>query len=90
VGASERDEFLRAARREPVGGILEVRRFMFVNEMGTNTSLLSMDGPSGRRAHFQTPPTWGTNLTLVSSMNSSELGPSFAVEGSATCEVFEA
>jgi hypothetical protein len=39
VGASERDEFLRAAWRALVAGRLDARRFVFVDEMGANTSL---------------------------------------------------
>jgi transposase-like protein len=39
VGAVERDEFLRGAWREMVSGKVEPKRFVFVDEMGTNTSL---------------------------------------------------
>jgi transposase len=39
VGAVERDEFLRAAWRVTVVGPLEPQRLVFVDEMGTNTSL---------------------------------------------------
>jgi len=37
VGASERDEFLRAAWRALGAGRLDGRRFVFVDEMGANT-----------------------------------------------------
>jgi len=39
VGASERDEFLRAAWRVVVAAATRPERLVFVDEMGTNTSL---------------------------------------------------
>ncbi len=39
VGASERDEFLRAAWRALVARRIEARRFVFVDECSTNVSL---------------------------------------------------
>ena len=92
MGASERDEFLRAAWRALVAGRLEAGRFVFVDEMGTNTSLSPLYGWTrrGRRAHFEAPRNWGANVTLLSSMSLEGMGPSLAVEGSATGEVFEA
>ncbi len=39
VGASERDEFLRAAWRALVAETTEASRLVFVDEMGSNTSL---------------------------------------------------
>jgi transposase len=95
VGASERDEFLRAAWRALVGGSLDARRFVFVDEMGTNTSLCVLYGWA-RRGHracfrvFRVPRNWGANVTLLSSMTHSGMGPSLAVEGPTTREVFEA
>jgi hypothetical protein len=38
VGASERDEFLRAAWRLLFAGRVDAERLVFVDEMGTNTS----------------------------------------------------
>jgi transposase len=92
VGASERDEFLRAAWRALVGGSLDARRFVFVDEMGTNTSLCVLYGWArrGHRAYFRVPRNWGANVTLLSSMTHSGMGPSLAVEGPTTREVFEA
>jgi transposase len=92
VGASERDEFLRAAWRALVAGRLEARRFVFVDEMGANTSLSPIYGWArrGRRAYFRAPRNRGANVTLLSSMTYSEMGPSLAVEGPTTREVFEA
>jgi hypothetical protein len=39
VGAPERDEFLRAAWRVMVAERVEPERLLFVEEMGTSTSL---------------------------------------------------
>jgi transposase len=92
VGASERDEFLRAAWRALVAGRLDARRFVFVDECSTNTSLSPIYGWSrrGSRVCFEVPRNWGANITLLSSMTCSGMGPSLAVEGPTTREVFEA
>ena len=92
LGASERDEFLRCAWRVLVAGGLDARRFVFVDECSTNTSLSPVYGWSrrGHRAHFRAPHNWGANVTLLSSMSFEGMGPSMAVEGSTTREVFEA
>jgi transposase len=91
VGASERDEFLRAAWRVVVSGRLDARRFVFVDECSTNTSLSPIYGWSrrGQRVCFEAPRNWGANVTLLSSMTLEGMGPSLAVEGSTTKAVFE-
>jgi transposase len=92
LGASERDEFLRAAWRVLVCGGLDGRRFVFVDECSTNTSLSSIYGWSrrGQRVCFEAPRNWGANITLLSSMTLEGMGPSLAVEGATTKAVFEA
>jgi transposase len=92
VGASERDEFLRAAWRALVSGRRDTRRFVFVDECSTNTSLSPIYGWSrrGSRARFEVPRNWGANVTLLSSMTLEGMGPSLAVEGPTTREIFEA
>jgi hypothetical protein len=93
VGASERDEFLRAAWRTLVANRLDARRFVFVDEMGANTSLSPIYACSrrGQRAYFlRAARNWGANVTLLSSMTRDGMGPSLAVEGPTTREVFEA
>jgi hypothetical protein len=92
VGASERDEFLRAAWRALVSGRLRAGRFVFVDECSTNTSLSPIYGWSrrGSRVYFEVPRNWGANVTLVSSMSLEGMGASLAVEGPTTREVFEA
>jgi len=39
VGATERDEYLKAVWRMAVPGAVDLRRLVFVDEMGTNTAL---------------------------------------------------
>ena len=64
VGASERDEFLRAARRMLVAGEagIDAERLAFVDdEMGANISLAPLCGWSRRRerAFVSMPRNWG-------------------------------
>jgi hypothetical protein len=91
VGASERDEFLRAAWRVMVAERIDARRLVFVDECGTNTSLspLYAYSPKGQRARCSVPRNWGANITLLSSMSVRGMGPCLAVESSTTREVFE-
>jgi transposase len=89
--ASERDEFLRAAWRVLVCGKRDGKRFVFVDECSTNTSLSPIYGWSrrGQRVCFEAPRNWGANLTLLSSMSAERMGPSMVVEGATTKAVFE-
>jgi hypothetical protein len=82
---------LRAAWRVLVSGKLDGRRFVFVDECSTNTSLSPIYGWArrGHRAYFEAPRNWGANVTLLSSMSLEGMGPSLAVEGPTTREVFE-
>jgi transposase len=91
VGATERDEFLRAAWRVLVAGRVETGHFVFVDECSTNTSLTPLYAWSrrGERARCSIPRNWGANVTLLSSMSIEGMGPSLAVEGATTREVFE-
>ncbi len=88
----ERDEFLRAAWRVTVVGPLEPQRLVFVDEMGTNTSLNPLYAWSkrGERARMTVPRNRGPNTTLLASMKAEGMGPCIAVVGSITREVFEA
>jgi transposase len=83
---------LRAAWRVEVSGSLETSRFVFVDEMGSNTSLSPLYGWSkvGERLRVEAPKNWGKNVTLLSSMSTEGMGPSVAVEGATTRAVFEA
>jgi hypothetical protein len=92
VGASERDEFLRAAWRALVAGETDAGRFVFVDEMGSNVSLSPMYAWSrkGERAFGSVPRNWGKNVTLLCSMTREGMGPCVAVDGATTGAVFEA
>ena len=92
VGASERDEFLRAAWRVLVAGKISAERLVFVDEMGSNTSLAPLHAwaPRGERARCSVPRNRGKNTTLLASMTSEGMGPCVAVVGSTTAAVFEA
>lgn len=73
-------------------GRVDPGRLVFVDEMGTHTSLapLYAYAPVGERAFFEIPRNRGTNTTLLSSLHPEGMGPSMAVEGATTREVFEA
>ncbi len=92
VGASERDEFLRAAWRALVAEEIDAERLVFVDEMGTNISLAPLYAWSrrGERAYSSVPRNWGKNITLLASMSVRGMGECLAVEGSTTTAVFEA
>ena len=91
LGATERDEFLRAAWRAMVAGVLRVELLVFVDECSTNISMtpLYAYSPKGERARWSAPRNWGANVTLLSSMSAEGMGPSLAVQGATTREVFE-
>ena len=92
VGALERDEWLRAAWRVMVAHKTEPKRLVFVDEMGTNTSLSPLRAWSrrGERACCAVPRNRGKNTTLLSSMSVEGMGPSLTITGSVDAQVFEA
>jgi transposase len=71
---------------------IDARQLVFVDEMGTNTSLspLYAWAPRGQRAFCSVPRNRGKNTTLLTSMSMEGMGPSLAVEGATDREVFEA
>jgi transposase len=91
VGASERDRWLRAAWRALVAGHTDAERLVFVDEMGSNTSLFSLYAwaPRGERARCWVPRNRGKNTTLLASMTTEGMGPCVAVVGATTRVVFE-
>ncbi|MCA1729890.1 MAG: IS630 family transposase [Actinobacteria bacterium] len=91
MGAGERDEFLRSAWRLLFAGRVDAKRLVFVDEMGTNVSLLPLYAWSrrGLRAHARAPRNWGQNVTLLASITAGGTGPCLAVDGPTTREVFE-
>ncbi len=75
-----------------VAGVVDPRKLVFVDECGTHTSLAPVYGycPKGERLRLSVPRNRGKNTTLLASMGVEGMGPSMAVEGSTTQEVFEA
>ena len=71
---------------------VETERLLFVDEMGTNTSLSAVYAwaPKGKRASWSVPRNRGPNTTVLSSMSAEGMGPSLSVEGATTSAVFEA
>ncbi len=92
VGAMERDKWLRVAWRVTVAREFATERLVFVDEMGTNTSLhpLYAWSPKGERARCSVPRNRGPNTTLLlASMKAEGMGACLAVEGATTSIVFE-
>jgi transposase len=87
----ERDEWLRTAWRVTVTRETAAERLVFVDEMGTNTSLHPLYAWSirGERAHCFVPRNRGPNTTLLASMTAEGMGPCLAVEGATDRIVFE-
>ena len=87
----ERDKWLRAAWRVTVARETATERLVFVDEMGTNTSLHPLYAWSmrGERARCSVPRNRGPNTTLLASMTAEGMGPCLAVEGSTNAVVFE-
>ena len=75
-----------------VARVVDPRRLVFVDEMGTNTSLSPRYAysPKGRRAYAEVPRNRGANTTLLASMSLEGMGSYLAVEGTTTAAVFEA
>jgi len=75
-----------------VAQTIDPERLVFVDEMGTNTSLspIYAYSPKGERAYSSVPRNRGPNTTLLSSMTVAGMGPSLVVVGATTKVVFEA
>ena len=71
---------------------VETERLLFVDEMGTNTSLSALYAwaKKGQRACWSVPRNRGANTTVLSSMSAQGMEPSLTVEGTTTSVVFEA
>jgi predicted transcriptional regulator len=91
VAAAERDEFDRAAWQVLVADQIEADRFVFVDEMGSNTSLywLCAWAQRGQRVRCSVPRNRSKNPTLLASITTTSMGPSLAIEGSMDALVFE-
>lgn len=62
-----------------VVGELDCGQLMFVDEMGTHTSLAPLYGysPRGKRAFFKLPRNRGKNTTLLESIGREGMGPEY-------------
>jgi hypothetical protein len=81
---------MRAAWRVMVAGVVDPRKLVFVDECGTHTSLAPTYGysPKGERLKLSVARNRGKNTTVLASITLEGMGPSMAVEGSTTKEVF--
>jgi hypothetical protein len=72
-------------------GRVDPGRLVFVDEMGTHTSLAPVYAyvRRGERAFSQIPRNRGKNTTLLTSLHAEGMGPSMAIRGATTREVFE-
>jgi transposase len=75
-----------------VPGQIDAGGLVFVDEMGSNTSLspLYAWARRGERASARVPRNWGANVTLLASITVEGMGPCLAIEGATSGEVFEA
>lgn len=82
---------MRAAWRAMVSEEVCAKRLVFVDEMGSNTSLCELyaHAPKGERACCPVARNRGKNTTLLASMSLGGMGPSMVVEGGADGAVFE-
>jgi hypothetical protein len=69
-------------------GRIDPDRLVYVDEMGTHTSLapLYAYAPIGERAFLEIPRNRGKNTTLLRSLRGGGMGPSLAVEGQSLSE----
>ena len=90
--ALERDESLRTAWRVTVAPQIDPERLVFVDGIGSNTSLHSHYAWSkrGERAYCSVPRNRGKNTTLLASMGVEGMGPSVAIVGAVDTQAFEA
>jgi transposase len=69
---------------------VDPKRLVFVDESSTNTALTTRyaRAPRGERAKGSAPRNWGKNVTLISSMTLSGMGPSMSIEGASDTDSF--
>jgi len=91
VTASERDEERRAAWREAVT-VLDPRRFVVIDESGTNIAMTPRyaRAPRGQRAYGSVPRNHGKNITLFAALSPDGLGAVMTLDGAADSIAFEA
>ena len=88
--AAERDEAGRAAWRTEVTG-LPAATLVFIDESGTNRAMTPRYGraPRGERAVGSAPRNHGPNVTLLTALTPTGMGPALVVEGAADRPAFE-
>ena len=61
-----------------------------MDESSTNVALTPRyaRAPRGERAHGRAPRNWGKNVTLISSITLSGMGPSMSIQGSSDTDSF--
>ena len=61
-----------------------------MDESSTNIAMVPRyaRAPKGERAHGKAPRNWGKNVTLISSITLSGMGPSMSIQGSSDTESF--
>lgn len=89
LAATERDEEARSSFKERLRSV-EAERLVFVDESSTNVAFTPRyaRAPKGERARGKAPRNWGKNVTLISSITLSGMGPSMSIEGSSDTESF--
>ncbi|MDP9478856.1 MAG: IS630 family transposase [Actinomycetota bacterium] len=89
LAAAERDEEARNSWRGRLSGV-DPKRLVFVDESSTNIAFTPRyaRAPRGERAHGKAPRNRGKNVTLISSITLSGMGPSMSIEGSSDTESF--
>ena len=83
LAATERDEEARSSFRERLRPV-DAERLVFVDESSTNIAFTPRyaRAPKGERARGKAPRNRGKNVTLISSITLSGMGPSMSIEGS--------
>ena len=90
MGATERDEDVRAEWRERVRQF-DPERLIFLDECGSNISLAPVfaRAPKGQRAYGKAPRNRGANTTLIASISTKGMGPAMTLTGAADTKAFE-
>jgi transposase len=90
VAASERDADARAAWWDDTL-TLPVEQLVFLDETGTNTAMTARFGwaPRGQRATGAAPRNHGPNVTLVTTLALTGLGPPLVIDGPMTTLVID-
>jgi transposase len=91
LAASERDADARAAWWDETL-TLPLEQVVFLDETGTNTAMTVRYGwaPYGVRATGRAPRNHGPNVTLVTTLALTGLGPAMVIDGPMTALAFEA